>query len=52
MLGMGTYSFKETFKLESDMLITSNIDHWWYGARLKNICFTTKVCNYQRTSSR
>tara|TARA_Y100001972_G_C7643761_1_gene323443 strand:- start:609 stop:1427 length:819 start_codon:yes stop_codon:yes gene_type:complete len=39
--------FKETFKLESDMLITSNIDHWWYGVRLKNICFTTKVCNYR-----
>ena len=32
--------FKETFKLESDMLLTSNIDHWWSGARLKNICFT------------
>ena len=39
--------FKETFKLESDMLITSNIDHWWNGARLKNICLTTKVCNYR-----
>ena len=39
--------FKETFKLESDMLITSNIDHWWAGCRLKNICFTTNVCNYR-----
>ena len=39
--------FKETFKLESDMLITSNIDHWWTGARIKNICFTTKVCDYK-----
>ena len=39
--------FKETFKLESDMLLTSNIDHWWPGARLKNICFTTRVCNYR-----
>jgi len=39
--------FKETFKLESDMLITSNIDHWWEGCRLKNICFTTQVCNYK-----
>lgn len=39
--------FKETFKLESDMLITSSIDHWWSGTRLKNICFTTKVCNHR-----
>jgi len=39
--------FKETFKVESDMLITSSIDHWWSGVRLKNICFTTQVCNYR-----
>ena len=39
--------FRETFKLESDMLVTSSIDHWWYGVRLKNICFTTHVCNYK-----
>ena len=39
--------FKETFKVESDMLITSNIDHWWAGARLKNVCFTTQVRNYR-----
>jgi len=39
--------FKETFKVESDMLITSNIDHWWTGARLKDVCFTTKVRNYK-----
>ena len=39
--------FKETFKLESDMLITSNIDHWWAGCRLRDVCFTTQVCNYR-----
>lgn len=39
--------FKETFKVESDMLITSNIDHWWAGARLKNVCFTSQVQNYK-----
>lgn len=39
--------FKETFKVESDMLITSNIDHWWAGARLRNVCFTTQVRNYR-----
>ena len=35
--------FKETFKVESDMLVTSNIDHWWAGARIKNVCFTISV---------
>lgn len=39
--------YKETFKVESDMLITSNIDHWWAGCRLKDVCFTTQVCNYR-----
>tara|TARA_B100001057_G_scaffold321025_1_gene321226 strand:+ start:718 stop:1530 length:813 start_codon:yes stop_codon:yes gene_type:complete len=39
--------FKETFKVESDMLITSNIDHWWAGCRLRNVCFTTQVNNYR-----
>ena len=39
--------FKETFKVESDMLITSNIDHWWAGCRLRNVCFTTQVQNYR-----
>lgn len=42
--------YKETFKLESDMLITSNIDHWWAGCRLRNVCFTTSVCDYKGNS--
>ena len=39
--------FKETFKVESDMLITSCIDHWWDACRLRNVCFTTQVRNYK-----
>lgn len=39
--------FKETIKVESDMLITSNIDHWWAGLRLRDVAFTTEVCNYK-----
>lgn len=39
--------FKETFKVESDMLITSNIDHWWAGCRQRDVCFTTSVLNYR-----
>jgi hypothetical protein len=38
--------FKETVKLESDILFTSNIDHWWTGLRLQEICFTTKIRDY------
>ena len=39
--------FKETIKLESDMIVPSSIDHWWDGLRLKNICFTHKVRDYK-----
>lgn len=33
--------FKETIKLESDLLFTRNIDHWWTAFRLKNVCLST-----------
>ena len=39
--------FKETFKVESDMLITSSIDHWWDACRTKDICFSTSVTDYK-----
>jgi len=39
--------FKETIKIESDMLVTSSIDHWWYQLRNKNICFTHGVKNFR-----
>ena len=32
--------FKETIKLESDLLFTRSIDHWWTAFRLKNICLS------------
>lgn len=35
--------FKETIKLESDILFTRNIDHWWTGLRQQEICLTTAV---------
>lgn len=38
--------FKETIKLESDLLFTRNIDHWWTAFRLKNICLSTGCRNY------
>jgi len=39
--------FKETIKLESDILFTTNVDHWWTGMRLQEVCFTTKIRNYE-----
>ena len=38
--------FKETIKLESDLLFTRSIDHWWTAFRLKNICLSTGTKNY------
>lgn len=43
--------FKETVKLESDMLFTVNVDHWWTGMRLQEVCFTTKIRNYEGNTS-
>ena len=39
--------FKETFKVESDMLIPCNVDHWWDGCRLSDIAITTNVRDYK-----
>jgi hypothetical protein len=39
--------FKETVKLESDILFTVNVDHWWTGMQLQEVCFTTKIRNYE-----
>ena len=43
--------FKETVKLESDILFTTCVDHWWSGMRLQEVCFTTKIRNYEGTVS-
>lgn len=43
--------FKETIKLESDLLFTRSIDHWWTAFRLKNVCLSTGCRNYQQELS-
>ena len=43
--------FKETIKLESDLLFTRSIDHWWSAFRLKNVCLSTGALNYQSLKS-
>lgn len=38
--------FKETIKLEADLLFTRSIDHWWTAFRLRNVCLSTGCKNY------
>lgn len=39
--------FKETVKLEADLLFTRSIDHWWTAFRLRNVCLSTGAKNFQ-----
>jgi hypothetical protein len=39
--------FKETIKLESDLLFTRSIDHWWAIFRLRNIVLSLGCKDYQ-----
>jgi hypothetical protein len=39
--------FKETIKLESDLLFTRSIDHWWNSFRLRNMVLSTGCKNYR-----
>lgn len=43
--------FKETVKLEADMLFTRNIDHWWTGLRHQEVCLTSQIRTYENTVS-
>ena len=38
--------FKETIKLESDLLFTRTIDHWWNAFRLREVVLSTGCKNY------
>ena len=38
--------FKETIKLESDLLFTRSVDHWWTAFRLKNIVLSHGARTY------
>lgn len=38
--------FKETIKLESDLLLTRDISHWLHALRFKDICFSLDCRNY------
>jgi len=40
--------FKETLKLESDLLFTRSIDHWWTAFRYRNLVLSTGCKDYQQ----
>lgn len=39
--------FKETIKLESDIVFTRSIAHWWHAFRLRNIVLSTGCRDFQ-----
>lgn len=43
--------FKETIKLESDLLFTRSIDHWIHAFRLRDLVLSTGCRNYQQELS-
>lgn len=43
----GLSPFKETIKLESDLIFTRSIDHWWTLFRLRNIVISLGCKDYQ-----
>jgi hypothetical protein len=43
--------FKETIKLESDLLFTRSIDHWIHAFRLRDMVLSTGCRNYQQELS-
>lgn len=42
--------YKETVKLESDLLFTRSIDHWWDAFRLHDVCLSHGCKTYQQTT--
>jgi hypothetical protein len=43
--------FKETVKLESDLLFTASIDHWWTAFRLRDVVLSTGCKDYKQQPS-
>lgn len=43
--------FKETIKLESDLLLTRSIEHWWHAFRYRDVCLSHGCRDYQQQLS-
>lgn len=39
--------FKETVKLDADLLFTTNIDHWWPIMQIKDVCLCTTIRDHE-----
>lgn len=39
--------FKETVKLDADVLFTSNIDHWWPIMQTRDVCLCTTIRDHR-----
>lgn len=39
--------FKETIKMESDLVLTRSISHWIYGLRSRDLLFPTNITNFR-----
>lgn len=44
--------FKETMKIESDMLFPVSIDHWWPGLQITDVCMATNIRDVTGTVSK
>lgn len=47
----GLTPFKETIKVESDLLLTNSIDHWWTAFRKKDIVLSHGCLTWQQQSA-
>jgi hypothetical protein len=43
--------FKETIKVESDIIFTRSISHWWHAFRLRDIVLSTGCKDYQQKAA-
>jgi hypothetical protein len=43
--------FKETIKVESDILFTRSISHWWNAFRLRDVVLSTGCKDYQQNAA-
>lgn len=39
--------YKQTIKVESDIIMTSSVDHWWQILDERDVCLTTSVFNHK-----
>ena len=43
--------FKETIKIEADLLFTRSIDHWWPAFSMRDVFFSSGIKNYRQQQS-